>query len=89
MEDHANHKHPSMLDQKKNIEDTRQDDSHDDHHRASLYVDINHSRYLSSHHSTKPDKYDGSARVSLQEGIHPAVPDSIGKIELFESPTKL
>jgi hypothetical protein len=89
MKDHANHKHPSMLAQNKNTEDNRQDDSHDDHHRASLYVDINHSRYLPSHHSAKPDKYDGSARVSLQEGIHPAVPDSIGQIELFESPTKL
>jgi hypothetical protein len=52
-------------------------------------VDINHSRYLSSHHSTKPDKYDGSARVSLQEGIHPAVHDSIGQTKLFKSPSKL
>jgi hypothetical protein len=89
MEDHANHKHTIMLVQNKNTEDTRQDHSHDDHHRASLYVDINHSWYLSSHHSTKPDKYDGSARVSLQEGIHPAVPHSTGQIELFESHTKL
>jgi hypothetical protein len=89
MEDHANHKHTIMLVQNKNTEDTRQDHSHDDHHRASLYVDINHSWYLSSHHSTKPDKYDGSARVSLQEGTHPAVPHSTGQIELFESHTKL
>jgi hypothetical protein len=52
MEDHANHKHPSMLAQNKNTEDIRHDDSHNDHHRASLYVDINHSRYLSSQVST-------------------------------------
>jgi hypothetical protein len=62
---------------------------HDDHHRASLYMDIHHSRYLSSHHSTKPDKYDESARVSHQEGIPPAVPDSTDQIELFEIPSKL
>ena len=37
MEDHANHKHPSMLAQNKNNEDIR----HDDHHRASLYEDPN------------------------------------------------
>ena len=43
MEDHANHKHPIMLVQNKNTEDTRQDDSYDDHHRTSLYADIGHS----------------------------------------------
>jgi hypothetical protein len=89
MEDHANYKYPSMMAQNKNTEDNGQDDSHDDHHRASLYLDINHSRYLPSHHSTKPNKYDGSARVSLQEGIPPAAHDSTDQIELFKSSTKL
>jgi hypothetical protein len=89
MEDHTNYKHTIMMAQNKNTEDNRQDDSHDDHHRASLYLGINLSWYLPSHHSTKPDKYDSSARVSLHEGILLAVPDSTGKSKLFKSPTKL
>jgi hypothetical protein len=89
MMNHTNNKYPSMMAQNKNTEDNRQDDSHDDHHRASLYLDINLSWYLPSHHSTKPDKYDGSARVSLHEGILLAVPDSTGQSKLFKSPTKL
>ena len=56
-----------------NTDDIRQEDSHNDHHRASLYEDIHHSRCLSSQHSTKPDKYDGSARVSLHQGTSQAV----------------
>ena len=88
MKNHTN-KYPSMMAQNKNTEDNRQDDSHDDHHRASLYLDINLSWYLPSHHSTKPDKYDGSARVSLHEGILLAAPDSTGQSKLFKSPTKL
>jgi hypothetical protein len=52
MENHANSKHPSMLAQTKNTEDIRQDESHDDHQRASLCVGIKHPRYLSSQDST-------------------------------------
>ena len=52
MMNNANHKHPGMMAQNKNTEDNSQDDSHDDHHRASLFMDINHSRYISSHHSS-------------------------------------
>ena len=89
MENHANYKHTIMLAQNKNTEDTRQGHSHDDHHRASLYGYINHSWYLSSHHSTKPDKYDGSARISLQEGVSLATHDSTDQIELFASSAKL
>ena len=77
MKNHTNNKYPSMMAQNKNTEDT------------SLYLDINLSWYLPSHHSTKPDKYDGSARVSLHEGILLAVPDSTGQSKLFKSPTKL
>ena len=89
MKKHTNNKDPSMMAQNKNTEDNRQDDSHDDHHRASLYLDINLSWYLPSHHSTKPDKYDGPARVSLHEGTPLAVTDSKGQSKLFKSPTKL
>jgi hypothetical protein len=39
MEDHVHYKHPSMLVHNMNIEDTRQEDSHHDHHRASLSED--------------------------------------------------
>ena len=52
-------------------------------------MDINHSRYISSHHSSKPNKYDGSARVSLQESIPLAAPESTSQIKRFESPSKL
>jgi hypothetical protein len=58
-------------------------------HRVSLYVDIDLSWCLPSHHSTKPDKYDGSARVSLQEGILLVFPDSTDQSQLSQSPTKL
>jgi hypothetical protein len=68
---------------------TRQGHSHDDNHRASLYGYINHSWYLSSHHSTKPGRYDGSTRISLQEGMPPAAHDSTDQIKLSESSTKL
>ena len=85
----ANHKHPGMMAQNKNTEDNSQDDSHDDHHRASLFMDINHPWYTSSHHSSKPNKYDDSARVSLQENIPLAAPESTSQIKMFESPSKL
>jgi hypothetical protein len=78
-------KYTSMLAQNKYPEHIRQDE----HHRASLYVVIDLSWYLPSHHSTKPDKYDGSARVSLQEGILLVFPDSTGQSQLSQSPTKL
>ena len=78
-------KYTSMLAQNKYSEHIRQDG----HHRASLYVVIDLSWYLHSHHSTKPDKYDGSARVSLQEGILLVFPDSTDQSQLSQSPTKL
>jgi hypothetical protein len=71
MEDHAHYKHPSM-----NTKDIRQEVWHDGPHRVNLYDDIHHSRCLPSQHSTKPDKYDGSARVSL------SVPTSTDQIKL-------
>jgi hypothetical protein len=63
MENHANSKHPSMLAQTKNTEDNR----HDDHHRTSLYMDINHSRYLSSpqHMSISMDNHSFSPTVTM------------------------
>jgi hypothetical protein len=39
MEDHVHYKHPSMLVHSMNIEDTSQEDSHDDHRRASNHED--------------------------------------------------
>ena len=71
MDDHANYRHPNLLAHNMNTEDIRQEDSHDDHYRSSLYEDINHPRCLSSQHSTEPDKYDGSSRVSLHKGRTP------------------
>jgi hypothetical protein len=74
MEDHAQYKHPSMLVNDMNTEDIRQEDNHNDHHRASIYENINHSRCLSSQQSTE---YDGSARVSLHKGTsHAILPES-------------
>ena len=69
MEDHANHKYSSMLAQNKNTEDIRQDDRHDDHHRASLYMDINHLRYLSSQDSTDQIKLYESPVILYEEPI--------------------
>ena len=69
-------------------------------HRASLYKDIHHSRCLSGQHSTQPDMYKGSARVSLTEGSFqvilpdphssvPALAASIDKIMLYKDYLKM
>ena len=65
-----------------NSEDIRQEVSHDDHHRASLYEEIPHFWCPPSQPSTQPDMYDGSARVSITAdpsqfvlpGTHRSVP---------------
>ena len=89
MEDHAHYKHPSVLNHNRNTEDIRQEVMQDGPHRVNIYDDIHPSRCLPSQHSTKPDKYDDSARVSLHEGTPPAVPASTDQIKLYESPVKL
>ena len=79
-----------------NIEDLRQVASHDDPHRVRIYEDILHSKCLSSQHSTKPDIYDVSDRVSLPEGTYqvvlpephssvPAPAASTDQIKLYEN----
>ena len=78
MEDPAKYEPPSMLVHNMNIKDIRQAASHDDSHMVSLYEDIPHSQGLSCQHSTQPEMYDGSGRVSLTD-----------QIKLYESPIKL